>query len=309
MSSVLRPWQLLLVGLAGWINHQQLDVIEYLREENRVLREQVGKRRLRFTDDQRRRLAAKAKGVGRSALRELGTIVTPDTLLRWHRRLIAMKYDGSRNRGPGRPRVMAIIRELIVRFARENAHWGCRRLQGALANLGHDVSRGTVANIVKEHGIGPAPERSRRTTWRQFLRTHWQTLAAADFFTVEVWTPFGLVRHVVFFVIDLPTRKVEIAGIAPDPNGPWMSHIARNLTDAFTGFLNGKRYLLHDRDPLFALEFRDILRAAGVPRRSGSVSLRRSVRADQASGRATDGRAAKGARAGGDGGHVADAAS
>ena len=92
MRSIPRPWQLLLVGLAGWIRRRQLDVIEYLREENRVLREQMGKRRWRFTDDQRRRLAAKAKGLGRRVLRELGTIVTPDTLLRWHRRLIAVKY-------------------------------------------------------------------------------------------------------------------------------------------------------------------------------------------------------------------------
>ena len=106
MSSILHPWQRLLVGGAGWISRQQLDVIAYLKEENRILREQMGKRRFRFTDDQRRSPAAKAKHLGCKALRELATIVTPDTLLRWHRQLIARKYDGSGHRGPGRPGVM-----------------------------------------------------------------------------------------------------------------------------------------------------------------------------------------------------------
>lgn len=264
MSTILHPWQLLLVGLTGCINRQQHDLIEYLKEENRVLRELHGKKRLRFNDNQRRRLAARAKTLGRKALRELGTIVTPDTLLRWHRQLIAKKYDGSSKRAVGRPRVMAVIRELIVRFAIENPGCGYTRLEGMLANLGHKVSRTTIANILREHGIDPAPERSRRTTWHQFLKTHWHTLAATDFFTVEVWTRFGLVRYVVLFVIDLPTRKVEIAGVAPDPNGQWMQLIARNLTDAFDGFLTGKHYLIHDRDPLFTREFRDILAVAGV---------------------------------------------
>ncbi|MCG3174989.1 MAG: hypothetical protein GMKNLPBB_03323 [Myxococcota bacterium] len=264
MSLILHPWQLLLVGLAGWINRQQMDVIVYLKEENQVLRAQMGKRRLRFTDDQRRRLAAKAKTLGSKALRELSTIVTPGTLLRWHRELIARKYDGSRRRGPGRPRVMQVIRQLVVRFARENRRWGYTRIQGVLANLGHEVSEGTVANILKEHGLEPVPERSKHTTWRQFLRTHWESLAAADFFSVEVWTPFGLVRYAVFFVISLPTRQVEVAGIVPDPDGAWMAQLARNLTDPIDGFLAGKRYLIHDRDPLYTEAFRSILRAVNI---------------------------------------------
>src|SRR5262249_48179152 len=139
MTRSLDPFRFVLIALSDWMNQQQLELINYLREENRVLREQLGGKRLRFNDDQRRRLAAKAKGLGRKLLRELATIVTPETLLAWHRRLIAQKYDGSRKRGPGRPRKFAEIETLVVRMAKENRTWGYRRIQGALANLGHEI--------------------------------------------------------------------------------------------------------------------------------------------------------------------------
>ena len=172
MRMTLDPFRLLLISLAGWINQQQQDVIEYLREENRVLHEQLGNKRLRLNDDQRRRLAVRAKKLGRRILHEWTTLVTPETLLAWHRRLIAQKYDGSRRRGPGRPRTRQEVRQLIIRMAMENRDWGYRRIQGALASLGHEVARSTVANILKEHGIEPAPERNRRTTWKEFLAQH-----------------------------------------------------------------------------------------------------------------------------------------
>ena len=260
----LDPLRFVAIALAGWLNQQQQDIIDYLREENRVLREQIGNRRLRLSDEQRRRLAVKAKKLGHKLLGEVATIVTPDTLLAWHQKLIARRYDGSQRRGPGRPRVMEEIRRLVVRMAGENHSWGYTRIRGALANLGHRVGRSTVANILKEHGIEPAPERYKKTTWREFLQAHWEVLAAADFFTVEVWTRSGLVRYVVLFVIELSTRRVEIAGVAPQPDGPWMTQISRNWTDVFDGFLVGKRFLIHDRDPLFTLEFRETLAAAGV---------------------------------------------
>src|SRR5215467_2790001 len=221
MSPISHPLRFLLVALAGWINQQQREVIDYLQTENRVLREQLGSRRLRFTDDQRIRLAAKAKRVGRGVLLQFQTIVSPDTLLAWHRHLIARKYDGHQRRGPGRPPTIAEIRRLVVRMATENRDWGYTRIQGALANLGHDVGRGTIATILQQRGIGPAPERQKRTTWREFLKAHWDVLAAADFFTVDVWTAMGLTRHVVLFVIELATRRVHLAGIASDPDGAW----------------------------------------------------------------------------------------
>ncbi len=149
MSRVLDPFRFVLTAIAGWMNQRQLQMIDYLREENRVLREQLGSRRLRLNDDQRRRLAAKGKVLGRKVLAELATIVTPETLLAWHRKLIAAKYDGTSKRGPGRPRTGFEIEALVVRMAQENRDWGCRRIKGALSNLGHDLARSTIAEILE----------------------------------------------------------------------------------------------------------------------------------------------------------------
>src|SRR4051812_9529032 len=264
MSRVLDPFRFLLIAVSGWMNQHQFLIIEYLREENRVLREQLGDRRLRFNDDQRRRLAAKAKGLGRKLLAEMASVVTPETLLAWHRKLIAQKYDGSPKRGPGRPPISQEIEALVVRLAQENRAWGYRRLQGALAHLGHKVARSTIADILKRHGMEPAPERNRRTTWQEFLTRHWELIVAADFFTVEVWTRKGLQRFIVLFFLDLSTRRVEIGGIARAANGLWMGQVGRKATDAVDGILNGKRYLIHDRDPLFTAEFLSLLAGVGV---------------------------------------------
>src|SRR5580700_184972 len=186
MLRVLDPFRFVLVAVAGWMNQRQLQIIDYLREENRVLREQLGGQRVRLNDDQRRRLAAKAKGLGRKILAEVATIVTPETLLAWHRKLIAQKYDGSGQRGAGRPRTAREIEAVVVRMAEENRDWGYRRIQGALSNLGHELARSTIAEILERHGIEPAPERSRKTTWKEFLTRHWELMVAADFFTIEV---------------------------------------------------------------------------------------------------------------------------
>jgi hypothetical protein len=131
MRLAIDPFRLLLISLAGWLNQRQQDGIEYLQEENRVLREQLGGKRLRFNDDQRRRLAIRAKKLSWRLLHEVSTMVTPATLLAWHRRLIAEKYDGSKRRGPGRPRTKEEIQQLVVRMATENRAWGYRRIQGS----------------------------------------------------------------------------------------------------------------------------------------------------------------------------------
>jgi transposase InsO family protein len=149
-------------------------------------------------------------------------------------------------------------------MARENPTWGYTRIRGALHNLGHDLGRSTIKRILENHGIEPAPERGRRTPWASFLKAHWGAIAAADFFTVEVLTPRGLVRYAVLFVIDLKTRRVHIAGIVHEPYGAWMAQIARSLTDAVDGFLRGSSYLIHDRDPLFTRQFHSLLSASGV---------------------------------------------
>src|SRR6266852_6282074 len=151
MSRALDPFRFVLIAVAGWMNQRQLHVVDYLREENRVLREQLGGRRVRCNDDQRRRLAAKAKGLGRRILAEVATIVTPETLLAWHRKLIAQKYDGSGKRGSGRPCTAQDIEALVLRMAEENRDWGYRRIQGALSNLGHDIARSTISGILERH--------------------------------------------------------------------------------------------------------------------------------------------------------------
>ena len=254
--NVLHPWQLLLVALAGWINRQQQDVIAYVQEENRILKSKVKGKRIRFTDDERRRLAVKGRALGRKVLREVASLVTPDTILAWHRKLIAQKWDYSSRRGPGRPRVAEKIAELTVRMAKENPEWGLTTIMGALANLGHEVARGTVSNILKAHGIEPAPERSKRMPWSTFLKAHWDSMAATDLFTVAIWSRFGLTRYYVLFFIKLSSRRVCVAGITTPPHASWIKQIARNVTDPIDGFLLGTSYLIMDRDTIFTAEFR-----------------------------------------------------
>jgi HTH-like domain len=170
MRAGLDPFSFLVISVAGWINQRQQQVIEYLIEENRVLREQMGNRRMRFTDNQRCRLAVMAKKLSRKILTQVATIVTPQTLLAWHRKLIAKKYDGSTYRTSGRPRTLTEIADLVVRMAEENRTWGYRRIQGAVANLGHILAHTTIANILKRHGIEPAPELQRHLLARCFFQ-------------------------------------------------------------------------------------------------------------------------------------------
>src|SRR5215831_19137916 len=221
----------LLLMVSGWVHRHQLDVLEFLQAENRLLKDRLRGKRIRFTDAERALLARKAKAVGRKALLELETIVSPDTLLRWHRQFVAQKWTFVHRRGPGRPRIMREISELIVRMAQENRGWGYTRIQGALSNLNHRVSRGTVANVLKRNGIEPSPERGERTQSSTFLNAHWKVLFAADFLTSEVWTARGLVTHYLLFVISLADRVVAIAGITTRPDEEWMLQVARNLTD------------------------------------------------------------------------------
>jgi hypothetical protein len=223
MSFVLQPWQLLLVILAGWVNRQQQAVIEYLHTENRVLREKLGKRRILLNDDQRRRLAVKGKVLGRKVLAEIGTLVTPDTILRWHRLLVARKWNyADRRKQVGRPRVAQAVVALVLRMARGSPSWGYDRILGALANLGHRIAPSTVANILKGQGIEPAPERKRRSTWRTFLKAHWECLGAIDFTTIEVWTKRGLVTYYLLFVMRVASRRVHFAGCTVNPTADWM---------------------------------------------------------------------------------------
>ena len=265
MSFILQPWQFFVLIVAGWMNRQQQQAIEYLRTENQVLKEKFGKKRILLNDDQRRRLAVQGKILGRELLEEVGTLFTPDTILRWHRQLVAKKWDYSEERqSVGRPRIRQVIVDLVLRFATENPTWGFDRIQGALANVGHHISDTTVGNILKANGLEPADDRKRQTTWASFLKAHWDVLAAIDFTTVEVWTKKGLVTFSLLFVMELKTRRVHFAACTPTADEDYMKQIAKNLTDDEDGFLNDKRYLIMDRDPRFSKAFRSILEQSDV---------------------------------------------
>jgi putative transposase len=258
--------QVFIALVAGWIQRQQQHVITYLGAENRVLKAQLDGRRLRLTDSERRRLAALAHLLGRTRLSEVATLVTPDMLLCWYHRLIAQKFDGRRHRRQlGRPRVAEEIEQLVVRTADEKPMWGYRRIQGALANLGHRLDAITVRNILRRYHLGPAPQRRKAgMRWAECLKLHWEVLAATDFFTVEVATWHGLVTYDVLVVMELATRRVHMAGITPHPTAALIQPCARQLTDPFDGFLSGKRYLLHDRDTTCTWAFDRLLKESGV---------------------------------------------
>ena len=245
----------------GWLQDEQHKVIEYLREENRVLKLQLRGQRVRLTDDERRRLAVLGAHLGRRILAEVATIVTPDTLRRWHRHLIGRKWTYPKRR-PGRPSVRLEIRRLVVRMATENPRWGYTRIQGALKNLGHRVARSTIATILKAQGIPPSGERP--TSWQAFLRAHWGALAAGDFFTTEVWTLRGLVTYYTVFVIERHSRRVHIVGSTPRPNEAFMLQIGRQLADATDGVLGGPCILICDRDRKWSTGVRHLLETSGV---------------------------------------------
>ncbi len=237
---------------------------EYLTAENRILKAQL-KTPLRLTDAERMTLAEIAHRLGRKALEEVANAVKPDTLLGWYRRLVARKFDGSQSRRyPGRPRIDDEIEQRVVRMAKENSQWGYDRIVGAMANLGYTLSDQTVGNILQRHGIPPAPTRKRTTTWTDFIRAHMAVFAVTDFFTVEVLTLRGLVTYYVLFFIHLESRRVEVAGITPHPNEAWMKQVARNVTMDEWGFLESRRYLIHDRDTKFTDSFRAIVRSGHV---------------------------------------------
>src|ERR1022692_4060274 len=260
------PWKKLLAWATGQVDEALRHKLEFVLEENRVYRTLLDRHspHWRLHDAERKVLAEKGKPLGK-LLSEVITIVQPETLLKWHRRLVASKWDFSSRRAakPGRPFVPNEIEQLVLQFARENPAWGYDRIVGALANLGYRVSDQTVGNILKRHGLGPAPKRKRNTTWAQSIRRHKEVLWATDFFTTEVWTSTGLTTFYVLFFLHLQTRRVILGGITPFPNGAWLKQVARNLT-VDDGPMARARFLLHDRDAKFSQTFDDVFLAVGI---------------------------------------------
>ena len=257
-------WARILAYITGTVDQELLLRNEYLAAENRILKAQL-KTPLRLTDAERMTLAEIAHRLGRKALGDVANTAKPDTIMGWYRRLIARKFDGSKSRRyPGRPRMDDEIEQWVVRMAKENSDWGYDRIVGAMANLGYRLSDQTVGNILQRHGIPPAPDRKRTTTWSDFIRAHMSVLAGTDFFSVEVLTLRGLVTYYVLFFIHLESRRVEVAGITQHPNEVWMKQIARNVTMDEWGFLDNCSYLIHDRDTKYCQSFRDIIESSEV---------------------------------------------
>ena len=261
-------WLTLITCLAYCIDKELYKAIDYLREQVRVLVEHQEKenKRILLTNSQRMRVAAKAKRLSRKMLEQCTELFTVDTIMWWHRKLIADKYDGSQNRAyTGRPPITQEIVNLVIRFKEENPRWGYQKLTDQIVYLGYEISKTSVKNILIENGYDPEPDLTVRSTWHEFIRNHWDVLAACDFFTIELLIGRKLVRCTVFFVMELATRKVFFAPVKPQPDGPYMRHIARILTDSEDGFLQGKRYLIHDRDPLYrTVGFHEILKSSGT---------------------------------------------
>jgi hypothetical protein len=257
-------WARILAFVTGMVDQELLARNEYLAAENRILKAQL-KGRLKLSDAERATLGEIGHRLGRQVLGEVANVARPETILAWYRKLVARKFDGSKaRRSPGRPRISREVEQLIVRMAKENRDWGYDRIAGALANLGYQVCDQTVGNVLLRHGLPPAPERKRTTTWSAFIRTHLALLAGTDFFTAEVLTRRGLVTYYVLFFIHLESRRVDIAGITVHPDERWMQQIARNVTMEGCGALRDCRYLLHDRDTKYTQSFRAIIASGRV---------------------------------------------
>ena len=258
-------WLTMMTCLAYCVDKELWKAIDYLKEQVRVLKEQQEKdKRILLNDRQRVRLAAKAKRLTRELLEATTILFTPETVLGWYCKLIAQKYDGSENcKNPGPPRMSQEIIDLVIRFKQENPHWGYTRIRDYIVHLGYKIGETTVKNILLENGLDPEPDLTRKTTWKEFIKSHWEVLAACDLFSIELFVKGKLVRCMVFFALHVATRRVEILGIDAQPDGPWMEQIARNVSGE-GGFLAGKKYLIHDRDPLFTQKFASILKTAGV---------------------------------------------
>jgi putative transposase len=218
--------QFLIIMIATAINDRLQRKLDYTREEVSVLKEQLaaltGGKKICFTAHQRRRLAEAGKLLTPEERRKCCQVVRPATILAWFRQLAARKYDSSEARR-GRPAKPKDVRKLVVEIAEANPGWGYTKIRDALrTGLAIEIGRTTVAEILAAAGIEPAPEREKKRTWKQFLKAHWNSLYGCDFFAVEALGLGGTVRYLVFFVISLKTRAVEIAGIRVDPDGEWM---------------------------------------------------------------------------------------
>ena len=247
------------LGLVVWSlrsrDAQALEVM-VLRHQLEVLNRQVG--RARFEPHDRLLLAAASRLVSRDRWHAFS--VRPETLLRWHRRLVTRKAARWGCKRRGRPPIPRDLKSLIVRFAKDNPRWGYKRIQGELRKLGHEVSAMTIRDVLRRSGLGPAPRRT-GPSWSEFLRAQASAVVACDFFTV--YNSFGRTIYVLF-LIELSSRRVHLAGCTARPDNAWVTQQARNLSMALAEAGNDFRFLIHDRDTKFTAAFDEIFRTDGV---------------------------------------------
>ena len=198
-------------GLTGLLEKYLMWSNDYLKEENQALREFIrdkcGVKRIILTNRQRKRLAVKAKRLGRNRLGETTDLFSPNTLLGWYRDLVAKKYDGIANRQCGRPKISQEKIDLALRMAKDNPSWGAGRISNWMKHLGFKISKSSVWRIMEDNGFNPDPTIRKKGNWQRFIKSHFDVLAATDFFSVELLTSRGLVRCMVLFVIDIKNPK------------------------------------------------------------------------------------------------------
>jgi len=236
---------------------------EYLRQENKILKSKI-KKRIVFTDDERRTLVEAALAMGKDMMKQVVTIVKPKTILAWQIKLENEKWDYSdrRKKNPGRPRIARGIEQLVCRMAREN-EWGYARIQGELKKLDIEISKSSVANILRRNGLPPSPERN-GLTWREFLARHAEVFLCADMLRKEVWTFRGLTTAFVFLVIHLQTRKVILSRATFSPTNQWLKQQIRHVLWACEDQVIEPLFFLRDNDMLYPRDMDVILKSSGV---------------------------------------------
>ncbi len=260
---------LLFALLSALVDDTTRKQIEYLKAESRVLRTQLrkatGRKRIFLTDDQRRLLALKAKAIGSKALAEITDMFSPQTIIGWYRKLVAHKYDGSTARKTGRKRTDIKLVELALKLAKDNPDWGSQRIAYMMIYLDYEISGCTVRRILRDNGIDPDREYKKKLTWDKFIKSHMHVMMGCDFFHVELLTLRGLVRCSVLFFLELNSRRVHIIPSVVNPTSQWVDQQIENHCNFDDGIFDNRKYLIHDRDPLFmAKQVQETLKTSGV---------------------------------------------